>query len=361
MKAALLVILAASPADADQASCAAGFKADYTREWQMTGAAWNAACSKGLDAGDVLRQAQRDSMSRCVAKFLPYEQKGKIPLGQTQAFCAQGSEGRASLANAAGVPLDAPPSAPKPAAGPRIPERKPGSSGMGPLTEALGKARSAWKPDACFSGLSYYFSEHPFSSCEELESARLEKRPTRITDRPGTDYFNYYFASEQAERDIYRVSYREELKHCPDTLRFASPRHENAPRPAGLDSCLGDISVDVGQAVEIAARNGWKVAAPVRAFLANFPKGFFSKTCGKSTAALGGKVWHAYQVECGNGGWDLGGLRLAAGTPVWVLSTSAQTAVVDASTGRFRFLGKGEFDMDAPIDVGAGGMTLKAQ
>lgn len=355
-----LALAAAGRADAQSPACLAAYKAEYAAQWQMTASDWNKACAKGLDGGDVLRQAQRDSMARCVARFLPHERNGKIPTGETQAYCARGADGRAHLAAAAGLPPELPP-APRRPPPPRVPERKPGSAGMGPLQAALDKARTAWRPDACFSGLAYHYGPFEYSDCEEIQRAREERRSERITVRTGKDYFNYYFSSDASERDIYRVSYHDDLKQCPDTVSLKGPDHENAPRPAGLEDCLGAVSVDVGQAVEIAARNGWKAAVPMRAVLASFPKAFFAKACGKGTAALGGAVWRDYPVTCGDGGWDQAKLRRATGSPVWVLSSREQTAVVDARTGRFRFLGAGAFDMDLPYDLGVGGMGLEAR
>jgi hypothetical protein len=355
-----LALAAAGRAEAQSPACLSAYRADYATEWQMTAAEWTKACAKGLDGGDVLRQAQRDSIARCVARFLPHERAGKIPTGETQAYCARGADGRAHLADAAGLPRDASP-APRRPPPPRVPERKPGSAGMGPLQAALDKARAAWRPDACFSGLAYHYGPLEYSDCEEIQSAREEKRPARITVRTGRDYFNYYFSSAASERDIYRVSYHDDLRQCPDVVSLKGPDHENAPRPTGLDACLGSVSVDVGQAVEIASHNGWQVAVPMRAVLASFPKAFFARTCGKGTAAMGGTVWRNYPVACGDGGWDGPKLRRATGSPVWVLSSQGQTAFVDARTGRFRFLGDGAFDMDLPYDLGVGGMGLEVR
>lgn len=339
---AAALTLSAAPAAAQAPDCSAAYKAEYAAEWQMSAADWAQACAKGLNASDVLRQAQRGSMARCVAKFQPYEQSGKIPTGQVGAFCAQGAAGRAQLAAAAGVPAEAAPPPPRPP-GPRIPDRKPGSAGMGPLSAALSTAREVWQPDACFSGLTYHFGSRHYPYCDEFQR----------------DSFNYYFSSKASERDIYRVSYHDELKQCPNVASLKGPNHQNAPRPTGLDACLSEVSVDVGQAVEIAERNGWKAAVPIRAVLASFPKAFFARTCGRGTAAMGGKVWRDYPVTCGDGDWDAARLRRATGSPVWVLSSHTQTAIVDARTGRFRFLGAGEFDMDLPFDPGAGVIHLK--
>ena len=339
MTAASLWTLAASLASADPASCSQAYKAEFAAEWGATKAAWDAHCAKGYD---TLREVQRASVARCTAKFQPYEAKGKIPTGQAQAYCAQGASGRASLAAAAGLPADAPP-APR---GPRIPPRKPGGAGMGPLSRALDVAKKDWSPEACFSGLKYSYWTEDYPDCAEIEEATAEGRGTRNTATAGLDAFSYYFASPSVERDIYAVRIAQRLRDCPFSVYLKEPDHLNAPKAAGFSACLQGVKVDVGQAFDVAAQNGWKPDLPVGGYLAAFPAGFFSKACGSGTASVG-DAWKDYKVECG-ADWDKGKLRRATGGPVWVLTSKDQTAVVDAVTGRFRFLGDGVFAMDLP-------------
>lgn len=342
---ALLALGLASPARADGAACAAAYRPEYAEEWDAPRSAWDALCAKGYDASDALREAQRASLARCVAKFLPFEQKGKIPVGQTQAYCAQGAAGRASLAEAAGLP----PEAPKPPPGPRIPARKPGAAGMGPLSAGLAKVREAWRPDACLSGARYYFRVIGYSDCEETYNAVRENRSARITDRLGFDKYSYFFASPGSERDIYRVTFTDALRTCPDGVYTKGPEHENVPKTAGLTACLEGVSVDVGQAFDIAVKNGWVADETVVGWLAVLPSGFFARACGRDTSALGGPPWMgAFAVRCGDGGWDPAKLRRATGGPVWILTSNDQTAFVDAATGRFRYRGAGDFCLDLP-------------
>lgn len=340
MTAAALWTLAASLAAADPAACSAGYKPEFAAEWGATKAAWDAHCAKGYDP---LREVQRASVARCTAKFQPYEAKGKIPTGQAQAFCAQGASGRAALAAAAGLPAE---TAPAPRA-PRIPPSKPGASGMGPLSRALDIAREAWSPQACFSGFHYTYWTKSYPDCAEIEAALSEGRGTRDTSIAGLDEYSYFFASTSVERDIYRVQFAQKLQDCPFSVYFKPPDHLNAPKAAGFSACLQGVKVDVGQAFDIAARNGWKADHPIAGYLAAFPAGFFSKACGAGTKNVGDE-WKDTRVDCGPD-WDMAKLRRATGGPVWVLTSKEQTAVVDAATGRFRFLGKGVFAMDLPL------------
>lgn len=345
-----LLTLAASLASADAASCAAAYKPEHLAEWGATKADWDAHCVKGYDP---LREVQRASVARCRAKFQPYEAKGKIPTGQSQAYCAQGAAGRAELAAAAGIPVEN--AAPPPP--PRVPKRKPGSAGMGPVGQALTIARDVWKPDACLTGLRYIYRPLSYADCNEIETARREGRGERVTVRTGSDKFDYYFNSASSERDIYRVSLGEHFTNCPDTVAMWGPVHENSPKTSGLTQCLGKVDVEVGQAFDIAVRNGWKADVPAEGTLASFPTGFFAKACGSSTRELGVSKWDDVRVDCGDGDWDMAKLRRATGGPVWVLSTAAQTAVIDAMTGRLRFMGGGAFKLDVPVGiVPVGGM-----
>lgn len=337
MKAALLLALAASASAADPAACSKGFTPELAAEWETTRGTWNSLCAKGYDAGDVLREVQRASVARCTAKFLPYEKTGKVPSGQAQAFCARGSSGRLELASSAGLPPDTPPPPKKP----RIPVRKPGSAGMGPLSLALNKVREAWQADACLSAVRYYYRV----LATEIGCTKEEQH----TSSEGFDKYSFFFASPGSLRDIYRVTYTDAQKGCPDAIYLKGPHHENFPKTAGLSECLTGVKVDVGQAFAVAEANGWRASAPVTGWLANFPTGFFAGACGSSTGALGGEPWEGnYLVRCGDDDWDKAKLRRATGSPVWVLSSATQTAFVDALTGRFRHLASGEFCFKIP-------------
>lgn len=347
MSGALLALLAAA-AHAQAAGCPAAYKPEYAEDWQTTRSAWEAACARGLTAADVLREVQRGALARCAAKYRPYEESGKVPKGLVGAYCAQGADGRRRLAEAAGLPPEpGPPAAPPPS--PRIPPRKPGSNGMGPVGGALAKAREAWRPDACLSGVLYIHSSASYVSCEESYAAKRERRPEVADVTMGLDRFEYFFSSPGSERDVYRVSYAERFKPCPDEVYTKGPDHENAPKPAGFSSCQGSVTVDVGQAVDIALRNGWRADLPVRAYLASLPPGFFKRACGGDTRGLGEDTY-GYAVTCGD--WDQAKLRRAVGGPVWVLSSPSQTAFIDAATGRFRYLGVGSFTMSLPLAKG---------
>lgn len=345
MNAFLLLALAAGASAADPAACSKGFTPELAAEWETTQASWNSLCAKGYDAGDVLREVQRASVARCTGKFLPYEKTGKVPVGQAQAFCARGSSGRAELATSAGLPPDRPPAPPKP----RVPPRKPGSAGMGPVGLGLSKAREAWRPDACLSGMRYYFRVLGISDCEEVRAAALEHRSERVTDRLGFDKYSYFYSSPGSERDIYRVTYTDAHRSCPDAIYTKGPEHENLADTAALSTCLQGVTVDAGQAFDIAEKNGWKATENVVGWLGVFPTAFFARTCGRTTLAMGGPPWMGdYSVQCGDGRWDAAKLRRATGTPTWVLTSDDQTAFVDAVTGRFRYLGAGNFCLDLP-------------
>lgn len=325
-------------AAADPAACAKGFKPEHAVEWGATQGAWNALCAKGFDAVDALRQAQRDSIARCVAKFQPYEAQGKLANGQAQAFCARGASGRAELAESAGLP----PERPKPPPGPRIPTRKPGSAGMGPLSQALAKARDAWQADVCLSGVYYQYRVlQLYAGCT---------REDEYLRRDGFDKYSYFFASPASQRDIYRVIFTDAHNGCPDAPYLKGPAHENFPKTAGLDACLEGVKLDIDQAFAVAAKHGWVPDDTIFAWLTTPPRGFFAKACGSRTDAVSAEPWYgSYKVECGDGRWDQGKLRPATGKPVWILSSARKTAVIDAATGRFRLLGAGHFCFETPM------------
>lgn len=337
MTGALVLAYAAALASADPAACSAAYKAEYSAEWGAPKAAWDALCAKGYAAPDALRAVQRASVAACTAKFAPYEAQGKIPTGQAQAYCAQGASGRADLAEAAGLP----PEKPKAPPGPRIPPRKPGSSGMGPVASALAKARDAWQADACLSGVYYHY--------RVLQLTAGCTREEEYVRSDGYEKYSYFFASPKSLRDVYRVTFTDAHNGCPDAPYLKGPEHQNFPKTVGLDDCLKDVALDAEQAFAVAARNGWLADETVFAWLTSFPKGFFARACGARTDAVSPEGWYgSYAVACGDGQWDQAKLRLATGAPVWILSSARKTAVVDAVTGRFRALAKGHFCFDTP-------------
>lgn len=335
---ALLFALAAAdrPAHADAAACAKAFKPETAREWGMTATAWNAACAKGLDADDVLRQAQRTSMAACVAKFLPYEAKGKVPTGQTQAFCAQGSEGRAHLAAVAGLPSESPP---KPAA-PPPPRQKPGGSALGPVGDALAEARAGWKGDACLMGLHYLYEDSGLTTPEEAFNAWQEKRAIAYS-RIAVETYDYYFVSDSVPRDFLRVTFADHLEpECAKLTHLRGPDKDTYGRDSLSGACLGAPALDVAQAIAAAEQNGWTAASPLEATLVTLPKGYFGGIC-PHTDKYKGPV-----VDCGIlETWDKAKLRRVTGKPVWVLSSAGKTAFVDAVSGRFRYLAPGATDL----------------
>lgn len=339
MTAGALLALAASAAAADPAACAAAYKPEYAAEWGAARPAWDALCAKGYDGADALREAQRASLARCTAKFLPYEAQGKIPTGQVQAYCAQGAAGRAALAQAAGLPPEAAPRPPAPAP----PRLKPGGSRMGPVADALAQARSGWRSDACLSGLHYFFDDSGLTTPEEAFAAWQEKRAISYT-RIGVEEFNYYFVSAAAPRDFLRVTFADHLEpECTKLTRLRGPDQETYGREELFSSCLPAPALDVADAIAVAEQNAWSLASPLKATLVLLPPGFFGGVCPPRNE------FKEPVADCARlPSWDKGKLRRVTGKPAWVLSAAGKTAFVDAASGRFRYLGDGATNLDAP-------------
>lgn len=332
------VLLLAAPLRAAPADCAADYKPEHAKEWEITRAAWNAYCAKGYDASDALRQGQRDSMARCSARYLPYEAKQKLARGEAGALCAQGAAGRAQLGEKTGDRTAAPaaPAAPAP------PPRKPGASKMGPFGRALEVAQASWRPDACFAGLFYTAIESAFIPMAEWTRARAEGRaPAR--DKTELEEYAYYFHSGSDAVNSYRVSFGDKLEasFCYKVDRMDGPDHTDTALVAGLDGCLGAVDVDLPTAIDIATKNGWAMDAPFKAYLVQLPHGHFQRACRSATSKNA-------PVDCSLlETWDAAKLRRTTGKPVWVLTAADRTAFLDAKGGRFRYLAPGPVDLRA--------------
>ncbi|TBR20972.1 hypothetical protein EPO15_11500 [bacterium] len=335
MTGALLLALAAA-ARAEPSACALAYRPEYSVDWEITQSAWNAYCAKGYDAGDALRQSQRDALARCVARFSPYEAKQKIPPGEAAALCAQGADGRARLAERTG-------DRPKPVVAKTTPAppRKPGASKMGPFGRALEVAQS-WRPDACFSGLYYVSIESVFIPIAEWEAARTAHRAPN-KEKTQLEEYAYYFHSPSDAVNAYRVSFGDNLDtaFCYKVDRLDGPDHTDTALVQGLDACLSGAQVDLPGAIDVAAKNGWRMDLPFKAYLVQVPAGFFQRACRSATR-------NNAPVRCDElDAWDPAKLRRVTGAPVWVLTAAGQTAFVDAVKGRFRYLAPGGVDFKA--------------
>ena len=350
MKALLLLAMAsAAPAGAaENPACAAAYRAEYAEQWMVTAENWKTYCEKGFDGPGALRQAQRDSMTWCISKFMPYEQKGKIPVGNTQAFCAQGASGRERLTAAAGIVEK--PRAPAAPAAPPVPPVKAGGSRMGPFGQALEVAVTSWKPDACFAGLSYRYMSTTFIQFAEWERARAAGRQPNMGAIELEEY-TYYYHSDSEKLNAYRVSFGDKLEmtFCYKVDRMHGPDHVDTALVTGLDACLGPVDIDLPTAIDIATKNGFVMDVPFNAYLVQLPSGYLQGACRNGSNGYS-------MVKCSNGGdWDPVKLRRVSGKPIWVLSSSGRTAFIDARKGRFRYLAPGE------LDLGASGSPVYAQ
>lgn len=337
MKALLLLLLAAPPdaAAVENPACLAAYRTEYAEQWMVTPENWKTYCEKGFDGPGALRQAQRDSMTWCINRFMPYEQKGKIPVGLTQAYCAQGASGRERLTAAAGIVEK--PRAPAP---PPVPQVKAGGSQMGPFGKAVEVAVVSWKPDACFAGLAYKYISTTFIQFAEWERARAAGRPPNMGAIELEEY-TYYFHSASDPLNSYRVSFGDklELTFCYKVDRMDGPDHIDAALVTGLDSCLGPVDIDLPTAIDIAVKNGFVMDVPFNAYLVKLPAGYLQGACGAKANSYS-------MVKCSNGGeWDPVKLRRVSGKPIWVLSSAGRTAFVDARRGRFRYLAPGELNL----------------
>ncbi|MBI3300293.1 MAG: hypothetical protein HYZ75_19170 [Elusimicrobia bacterium] len=331
-----LALLAAPPAGAvdKDPNCYGAYSPEVGREWEVAQADWNAMCDKGYSASDALRQSQRSSMARCTARFSPYEGKGKLPSGESAAYCARGSSGRARLAERTGT------AASKPAAAPPKP-RKPGDARMGPLARALDQAR-AWKPDACLSGLYYFYDDTTFITSEEWSRARAAGRIPERGQVPFEEYSYYFDYPSRTDREVngYRVSYGDviDVNFCNDVKRMEGPDQTESPFETGFTDCIGSVPVDLGAAVDAAAKGGFALETPFKAYLARLPTGFFHDPCR-------GGLAKKPPVECSDlRNWDPAQLRRVTGRPMWILSASGRTAFVDALKGRLRYVTSGGVD-----------------
>ncbi|MBI5596383.1 MAG: hypothetical protein HY928_09880 [Elusimicrobia bacterium] len=339
MRALLLLglILSQQAAGASESGCMAAYKAEYAEQWMATQENWKTYCAKGFDGPGALRQAQRDSMAWCMAKFSPFEREGKIPVGNTQAYCAQGAAGRERLSAAAGIVQKPPP----PAVPPVVPV-KAGGSRMGPFGKALEVAGTSWKPDACFSGLLYRYVKTSFIEFAEWERARASGRPPNVGSIE-LEAYTYYFHTDSDPLNAFRVSYGDklELTFCYKVDRMDGPDFTDTPEVAGLDACLGPVDIDLPTAIGIAVKNGLVMDVPFTAYLAQLPPGLLQRMCQ-------GRLRQDSPLICSaRGEWDAAKLRRVSGKPIWVLSSFGRTAFVDALKGRFRYLGPGTIDLGA--------------
>lgn len=339
MNFAVLLLALASGAQADQASCAAAFKPEYSVEWGAERKTWDALCAKGYDQGDALREVQRQEMARCVARFSPYEAKQKIPSGEAAALCARGADGRAILAERTGDKASLTPVVPPK---PREPARKPGDSKMGPFGRALDVAKTSWHPDACFAGLHYVSIESTFIPVDEWTRARAEGRPPN-KDKTELEEYAYYFHSPSEAINAYRVSFGDKLEaaFCYKVDRMDGPDTTDTAPVTGLDGCLGPVEVDLPTAIDVATKNGWVMDHPLRAYLVQIPAGQFQRACKGRTRAYA--PLNCDLLESLNAAK----LRLVTGAPVWALTAGGKTAFVDALKGRFRYLFPGGMDLRA--------------
>lgn len=340
---AALLLAAALPAAAGPAECSAAYKPEHSVEWDISRADWDAHCAKGLSAADALRLGQRASLARCMARFSRHEESGKLPKGEAAALCAQGADGRARLAERTGERAKLPAAAPAP------PAVKPGASLMGPFGRALEVAR-AWRPDACFAGLFYDYIDSTYIPIDEWKRAREEGR-TPNRERTELEEYAYHYHSPSQPLNSYRVSFGDKMEaaFCYKVDRLDGPDASETALVAGLDGCLGPVEVDLPTALDVAAKNGFVVDPPLKAYLARFPPGHFQRACRGSTSKYA-------PVDCGDlATWDAAKFRRAMGKPVWILSAGGKTAFVDALGGRFRYLAPG------PVNLRAGHSHMYAE
>ena len=149
-------LLAAALAGARAADCGTSFDPVYERDWGIRREDWAAACALGYDQAEALRALQKKSVEQCAERFLKPAKDKKMGETSVRSLCAQGAAGRAKL-----IELTAPPAPPKPSAAPKPADAMSEvPSGLGPIHDALGAARTEWKPDACLALLTYHWQEH---------------------------------------------------------------------------------------------------------------------------------------------------------------------------------------------------------
>lgn len=325
------VLLAAAAASAAAGACEAGWLDQYETDWGFARERWVDACERGLDPAAALREAQSAFIKECRARFARPDAAGKVPPALSEVHCAMGRAGRARLYAMAGLPDETAPKTGAPAVlAQTIPP--PGLSNMGPLMPSLKKARAAWHPDACFSGLFYKYVLTPFADEKEWKRAK-ERREDPHFSRTFLEEYTYYFQSAQvgADTGLYWVSYGDQIEStfCTKIDRMVGPDSFGTPPEPQFGRCLSGVETDLDKALSKVFPGG-APSQRLTAYLAVLT----AADLDGPRCFVADDFQHRDQRPCATLKAALTKpLKRARGGPVWLILHGGRTDLVDAGSG----------------------------
>lgn len=339
-----LALAPAAAAAPTVAECQGLYKDEYAEVWELPRASWDADCATGREPPEVLRLRQALFQQNCRKAFA--EQPG-VRLDLIDAYCAQGVAGRRKLRAQLNMPPEGlPPSAIGAESAPTA-ESKPGEQGMGPLAESVERARARWGKGICMNAMVYYSLYRPFNVDQSKDRRRSDLKPTMSQ----VEAYYYYFAVPTKRTASPVVAYFDvvDTAFCMITDRMRGPEFDEGVKATG-DDCLGDVNVDVKQAIQLAAKANFDPSARLEAFL------------------LSPGSWAYLYDRCergirhGMGKWcekllTRAQLKQLARKDIWILQNDHTQLFIDAHKPKVLFDTNAKIDLIHFHDTGSGRMS----
>jgi len=345
----LLLPLLPSAAPAAGIACQDSYMPRYNDDWGLERKTWEVRCRQGKTPLEILEEAQTLSIKACWKRYYAPVRKEEMLPATLKAYCSQGASGRARLSQLTGIQetADLPPAPPAP--------EEPPPPEMGPLPDALRRARSGFDPEACWSGFAYRRQRTAFIPKSEYDRQRREGGYPLREGENTLQAYRFFFTRPGTEEMVeFLYGDRIDKAFCHKVDPIVGPDSHRRKGIQGASSCLANVNIDVAKAVQTARDNGLPGSDWYAVFLGRFPPGYFrSGRCAVKTGFQLGSAptGHLDPLKAGmtldsscSDVWPRNKTRRLEGKEVYVIAAEGRTAFVGAKKGRFRFVGEGVFN-----------------